>query len=58
MRAADADRTALSSLLRDDDFRRLWLGRTASQFGEQASLVTLPLLAVVVLDAGARQLAG
>ena len=28
-----------SSLWRDDDFRSLWAGQTASQFGEQASLV-------------------
>ncbi|MFJ4240440.1 MFS transporter [Streptomyces iakyrus] len=41
---------------RDADFRRLWLGQTASQLGEHTSLVVLPLLAVLTLDATAGQL--
>ncbi|WP_406131712.1 MFS transporter [Streptomyces sp. NBC_00989] len=41
---------------RDRDFRRLWLGQTASQLGEQSSLVVLPLFAVLTLDVGAGQL--
>ncbi|WST82573.1 MFS transporter (plasmid) [Streptomyces sp. NBC_01136] len=41
---------------RDDDFRRLWMGETASQLGEHASLVILPLFAVLTLNAGAGQL--
>ncbi|WP_260327278.1 MFS transporter [Streptomyces sp. TLI_185] len=41
---------------RDGDFRRLWVGQTASQLGEQASLVVLPLFAVLTLNAGAGQL--
>ncbi|MGN9756866.1 MFS transporter [Streptomyces sp. SD31] len=41
---------------RDPDFRGLWLGQTASQLGEHASLVVLPLLAVLTLDASAGQL--
>ncbi|MGW7270993.1 MFS transporter [Streptomyces sp. NPDC054864] len=45
-----------SSLWRDADFRRLWLGQTASQLGAQASQVTLPLIAVVALGVGAGQL--
>ncbi|MGQ4435570.1 MFS transporter [Streptomyces sp. SAS_260] len=45
-----------SSLWRDRDFRRLWLGQTASQLGEQASLVVLPLFAVLTLGIGAGQL--
>ncbi|MCO6006880.1 MFS transporter [Actinoallomurus purpureus] len=44
------------SLWRDGDFRRLWVGQTASQFGAQAGQVTLPLIAVVALNAGAAQL--
>ena len=44
------------SLWRDGDFRRLWAGQTASQLGAQASQVTLPLIAVVALNAGATQL--
>ncbi|MGW5214232.1 MFS transporter [Streptomyces sp. NPDC004051] len=45
-----------SSLWRDGDFRRLWVGQTASQLGEHACLVVLPLFAVLTLDAGAGQL--
>ncbi|MGW5860946.1 MFS transporter [Streptomyces sp. NPDC055239] len=45
-----------SSLWRDADFRRLWLGQTASQLGAQAGQVALPLIAVVALDVGAGQL--
>ncbi|MFJ2088233.1 MFS transporter [Streptomyces sp. NPDC087901] len=43
-------------LWRDADFRRLWVGQTASQFGEQATQVVLPLVAVVSLNAGSGQL--
>ncbi|MEU3708063.1 MFS transporter [Streptomyces anulatus] len=38
---------------RDADFRRLWSGQTASQLGEHTTLVVLPLVAVLTLDAGA-----
>ncbi|AGL18943.1 MFS transporter [Actinoplanes sp. N902-109] len=41
---------------RDSDFRRLWAGQTASQLGEQTSLVILPLIAVVALHVDAGQL--
>ena len=44
------------ALWRDADFRRLWVGQTASQFGEQAGLVVLPLIAVLTLNADASQL--
>ncbi|MEU8231499.1 MFS transporter [Actinoplanes sp. NPDC048967] len=43
-------------LWRDSDFRRLWAGQTASQLGEHASLVILPLFAVLTLHADAGQL--
>ncbi|MFJ3671959.1 MFS transporter [Streptomyces sp. NPDC090106] len=43
-------------LLRDRDFRRLWVGQTASQLGEHATLVVLPLFAVLTLHAGAGRL--
>lgn len=43
-------------LWRNGDFRRLWMGQTASQFGEHATLVILPLFAVLTLNAGADQL--
>lgn len=54
-RSGPAARTP-PSLWRDADFRRLWLGQTASQFGAQAGQVILPLVAVVSLDAGPGQL--
>ncbi|MFI7299350.1 MFS transporter [Streptomyces sp. NPDC050121] len=41
---------------RDAEFRRLWMGQTASQLGEHASLVVLPLFAVLTLSASAGQL--
>ncbi|WP_327085727.1 MFS transporter [Nonomuraea sp. NBC_01738] len=43
-------------LWRDPDFRRLWLGQSASQVGAQAGLVTLPLVAMLVLGADAWEL--
>ncbi|MHA6629499.1 MFS transporter [Pseudonocardia sichuanensis] len=42
-------------LWHDRDFRKLWAGQTASQVGEHAGRVVLPLVAVVALDAGADQ---
>ncbi|WP_435851150.1 MFS transporter [Streptomyces tibetensis] len=54
--ASGSARPAPSSLWRDADFRRLWWGQTASQVGEHATLVILPLLAVVTLDASAGRL--
>ncbi|MEU1306918.1 MFS transporter [Streptomyces shenzhenensis] len=53
---SDSGRPVPSSLWRDGDFRRLWVGQTASQLGEHASLVVLPLVAVLTLNAGAGQL--
>ncbi|MFC7586273.1 MFS transporter [Nonomuraea antimicrobica] len=43
------------SLWRDDDFRRLWAGQTASQLGAHACQVILPLVAVVALNADPHQ---
>ena len=53
---SSSHRLAPPSLWRDVDFRRLWAGQTASQFGEQASLIALPLVAVLTLNADAAQL--
>ncbi|WP_323137314.1 MFS transporter [Streptomyces sp. NBC_01619] len=53
---SDSGRPVPSSLWRDGDFRGLWLGQTASQLGEHASLVVLPLFAVLTLHAGAGEL--
>ena len=43
------------SLWRNPDFRRLWAGQTASQLGEHASLVIVPLIAVLTLHADTGQ---
>lgn len=40
----------------DQDFRRLWAGQAVSQLGEHATLVILPLIAVLALGAGADRL--
>ncbi|WP_438305141.1 MFS transporter [Streptomyces sp. HUAS TT11] len=53
---SDPGRPVPSRLWRDADFRRLWVGQTASQLGEHTSLVVLPLFAVLTLHAGAGQL--
>jgi MFS family permease len=43
-------------LLRQHLFRRFWLGETVSLFGDQVTLIALPLTAVLVLDAGPAQM--
>ncbi|GAA1597024.1 MFS transporter [Kribbella sancticallisti] len=48
--------SSVPTLWADRDFVRFWVGQTASQLGAQASQVTLPLLAVTTLGAGAAQL--
>ncbi|MET7451631.1 MFS transporter [Streptomyces sp. NPDC005574] len=53
---SDSARPVPSRLWWDSGFLRLWVGQTASQLGEQASLVIVPLWAVLTLDAGAGQL--
>ncbi len=39
------------SVLRNRDFVRLWTAETISQFGTQVSLLAIPLVAVILLDA-------
>ncbi|RKR92979.1 putative MFS family arabinose efflux permease [Micromonospora pisi] len=53
---SDSARSVAPSLWRNSDFRSLWAGQTASQLGEQASLVVLPLIAVLTLNVDAGQL--
>ncbi|WP_269803224.1 MFS transporter [Streptomyces sp. Go-475] len=53
---SDSDRPVPPSLWRDADFRRLWMGQTASQLGEHTTLVVLPLFAVLTLHTGPGQL--
>ncbi|MFF8012829.1 MFS transporter [Streptomyces sp. NPDC007929] len=52
----NSHRSAHPGLWRDTDFRSLWVGQSASQLGEHTSLVVLPLLAVLTLDATAGEL--
>ena len=45
------------SLLRENlQFRRFWLGQTVSLLGDQVSLIAVPLVAVLTLDASAAQM--
>ena len=45
------------ALLRENVvFRRYWLGQTVSLFGDQISEIAIPLVAVLVLDAGPAQM--
>jgi MFS family permease len=37
-------------------FRRVWSGQTISLFGDQISMIAIPLTAVLVLDASAKQM--
>jgi predicted MFS family arabinose efflux permease len=47
----------LPTLLRENlHFRRFWAGQTISLFGDQISLLAIPLLAVLTLHAGAAQM--
>jgi MFS family permease len=43
--------TAPRSILRDHDFRLLWIGETISQAGSSMTVVALPLVAIFVLGA-------
>jgi MFS family permease len=46
----------ISPLLRERSFRRFWTGQTVSLFGDQITLLALPLTAVLVLHAHAAQM--
>jgi MFS family permease len=47
--AAPKTRRDVLGLLRQVDFRRLWIGETISQFGSQVSLLAIPFIATVLL---------
>lgn len=49
-------RRFLPPLLRQREFSRFWGAQTVSLFGDQITLLALPLTAVLVLDAGAAQM--
>jgi MFS family permease len=44
------------SLLRQANFRTFWMGETISLFGDQITLIALPLAGVLVLDADAAEM--
>jgi MFS family permease len=46
----------LPGALRERDFRRFWIGETVSLFGDQISLLALPLVGVLALHASAAQM--
>jgi MFS family permease len=46
----------IPQLLRQQLFRRYWIGQTVSLFGDQVTLIALPLTAVLILDAGPAQM--
>jgi MFS family permease len=43
-------------LLRETEFRRFWIGQTISVFGDQVSVLALPIVAVLVLHANPAQM--
>ena len=47
---------ALPAALRERDFRRFWIGETVSLFGDQITLIALPLAGVLALHASAAQM--
>src|SRR5215469_14875149 len=51
MNAGAGSRYLVPPLLRDRVFRRYWGASTVSMFGDQVSLIALPLTAVLVLHA-------
>lgn len=56
MGAFGGEGLAAQSLWRHGDFLRLWGGQTVSQFGEQITVLALPLTAVLLLHANAFQM--
>jgi MFS family permease len=49
-------RLRFPAALQERQFRRFWLGETISLFGDQITLIALPLVAVLELDASAAQM--
>jgi MFS family permease len=43
-------------LLREEQFRRFWIGQTISVFGDQITLLALPVVAVLILHADPTQM--
>jgi MFS family permease len=49
-------RRLVPPLLRETEFRRFWLGQTISVFGDQITLLALPIVAVLLLHADPTQM--
>jgi hypothetical protein len=49
-------RTSSGNLWRDRDFLKLWIGETVSLVGSHITLLALPLVAVLVLNASPAQI--
>jgi MFS family permease len=54
--AASERRSRIPVALRERDFRRFWVGETVSLFGDQITLIALPLTGVLALHASAAQM--
>jgi MFS family permease len=54
--APAAGRLRLPRTLQERDFRRFWVGETVSLFGDQVTLIALPLVGVLALDASASEM--
>lgn len=46
----------MPALLREPEFRKFWIGQTISVFGDQVTLLALPIVAVLSLGADAAQM--
>jgi len=54
--AASARRSRIPVVLRERDFRRFWAGESVSLFGDQITLIALPLAGVLALHASAAEM--
>src|SRR2546430_17389334 len=54
--AASARRSRIPVVLREREFRRFWVGETVSLFGDQITLIALPLVGVLALHASPAQM--
>jgi MFS family permease len=54
--AAPVRSSRIPAVLRERDFRRFWFGETVSLFGDQITLIALPLTGVLALHASAAQM--
>jgi MFS family permease len=54
--AAPVRRSRIPAALHERDFRRFWFGETVSLFGDQITLIALPLAGVLALHASAAEM--